>query len=435
MNYQPGQILVVDDNQTNRLTLSLSLKSQGYKVDLAESGQQALAMLRQHPFDLLLLDIMMPDLDGYQVLAQIKQDRTLRDIPVIVISALEEMESVIKCIEMGAEDYLPRSFDPILLRARIAASLEKKRLRDQEREYLDQVKLLTDAAAAIEAKTFDPVTLADLAGRTDPLGQLARVFQQMAYQIKSREEELKRQNRVKSGFIGVITHELRSPFVSAALSVQLLQRYLERNMLEELAERIKKMDKELYEGRRMIDTLISFASLVEKQGDLYLEPTDLAHLIRAAVAPLEKIATARQIKLSYHLSSHLPPTQVDRGRMSEAIYQLTHNAIKFNHEGGAVEISCYATETQIVFKVKDTGPGIAPGELDHIWNAFAQLADEVKRGVVGLGLGLALVKFVIDAHQGEVAIKSTPGQGSTCGFRIPISGPNIVATTTVGGPG
>ncbi|MGI9304817.1 MAG: adenylate/guanylate cyclase domain-containing protein, partial [Gammaproteobacteria bacterium] len=125
-----GHILVVDDNRLNRMKLSRTLELQGRTVATAEDGQQALEMLGVQSFDVVLLDIIMPTLDGHQVLERMKQDDVLRDIPVIVISALEEMESVIRCIEMGAEDYLPKSYDPVLLRARIGSCLEKKRLRE-----------------------------------------------------------------------------------------------------------------------------------------------------------------------------------------------------------------------------------------------------------------------------------------------------------------
>jgi serine phosphatase RsbU (regulator of sigma subunit) len=136
MTNAPGKILVVDDNQINRMILTRALAEQGYHSATAENGQQALDALRADAFDVVLLDILMPEMDGYQVLEQLKADANLRNIPVIVISALDEMESAIRCIEMGAEDYLPKPFNPVLLRARIGASLEKKRLRDQEHLYL-----------------------------------------------------------------------------------------------------------------------------------------------------------------------------------------------------------------------------------------------------------------------------------------------------------
>jgi len=136
-----GYILVVDDNRLNRLKLAHSLERQGYTVATAEDGQQALDMIRAQSFDLVLLDIVMPEMDGYQVLERVKGDSTLRDIPIIVISAIGEMDSVVRCIEMGAEEYLPKPFNPVLLEARIGACLEKKRLRDQEQAYLWQLQL------------------------------------------------------------------------------------------------------------------------------------------------------------------------------------------------------------------------------------------------------------------------------------------------------
>ena len=141
-NKEGGRILIVDDNRMNRLKLSMSLTQQGYQVATAESGPQALDMLASDPMDVVLLDILMPEMDGHQVLKRIKDDPKLRDIPVIVISALDEYDSVVRCIEMGAEDYLPKSFDPVLLHARLSASLQRKKLRDLEKKYLQQEMML-----------------------------------------------------------------------------------------------------------------------------------------------------------------------------------------------------------------------------------------------------------------------------------------------------
>lgn len=136
MTRHTGTILVVDDNATNRLKLSMAVGHLGHSTRQAEHGRQALEVLREGGIDLMLLDILMPEMDGYQVLDVMKSDATLRDIPVIVISAVDEMASVVACIERGAEDYLPKNFDPVLLEARINASLEKKRLRDAVMEQM-----------------------------------------------------------------------------------------------------------------------------------------------------------------------------------------------------------------------------------------------------------------------------------------------------------
>jgi len=135
-------LLVVDDNEDNRYTLTRRLNRQGYEnLTTAENGREALDLLAKRPFDLVLLDIMMPVMNGYEVLEHIKSDMALRDIPVIMISAVDEMESIVRCIKAGAEDHLPKPFNASLLKARIGASLEKKRLRDQEASYLKQIEV------------------------------------------------------------------------------------------------------------------------------------------------------------------------------------------------------------------------------------------------------------------------------------------------------
>ncbi|MEO8537831.1 MAG: adenylate/guanylate cyclase domain-containing response regulator [Betaproteobacteria bacterium] len=131
-----AQLLVVDDNKVNRLLLTRSLVLQGHAVASAENGRIALEMLRGQRYDLVLLDIEMPEMDGFQVLEQMMSDLVLRDLPVIVTSSLEGMENVVRCIELGAEDYLPKPVNAVLLKARINASLDKKRLRDQQQALM-----------------------------------------------------------------------------------------------------------------------------------------------------------------------------------------------------------------------------------------------------------------------------------------------------------
>src|SRR5256886_15476428 len=131
-----ARLLVVDDNKVNRLLLTRSLELRGHSTASAETGRVALEMLRREPFDVLLLDMEMPEMDGFQVLEQLVNDRQLRDLPVIVTSSLEGIDNVVRCIELGAEDFLTKPINPVLLKARIGASLEKKRLRDQQKELV-----------------------------------------------------------------------------------------------------------------------------------------------------------------------------------------------------------------------------------------------------------------------------------------------------------
>src|SRR5512134_1430106 len=149
----PARLLVADDNKVNRLLMQRSLELQGHRVALAENGRLALEKLRAEPFDLLLLDIEMPEMDGYAVLEAMKADLALRDLPVIVTSSVEGLDNIVRCIELGAEDYLHKPVNPVLLKARLGASLEKKRLRDQQKELVKRFAT-REVAADLDAQGF-----------------------------------------------------------------------------------------------------------------------------------------------------------------------------------------------------------------------------------------------------------------------------------------
>jgi class 3 adenylate cyclase len=162
-----GVIFVVDDNEENRDMLARRLRRQGYEVLTAAGGRPALETLARTPIDLVLLDVMMPDLDGYSVLKQIKGDAALRDIPVLMISALDELDSVVRCIQLGADDYLGKPFDPVLLQARIGACLEKKRLHDQEARHRRELAQWNET---LERRVAEQVA------QLEKLGRLKRFF-------------------------------------------------------------------------------------------------------------------------------------------------------------------------------------------------------------------------------------------------------------------
>jgi CheY-like chemotaxis protein len=207
-----GSILVVDDSDINRDVLARQLARQGHRAIGVADGRTALELLRAQPVDLVLLDVMMPGLNGYEVLRRLKADAGLRDLPAIMISALDELDSAVRCIALGAADYLPKPCNPVLLRARIGACLEQKRLRDQEVTYRRSVARVTAAASAVEAGRFDPASLDEVAGRTDALGQLARVFRRMAREVEAREARLRRE-----------VHELRIEIDEARQSRQVAE--------------------------------------------------------------------------------------------------------------------------------------------------------------------------------------------------------------------
>jgi len=185
-----GTILIVDDETNNRNVLERHLKRQGYEVVCAGDGETAIHSVHHSSYDVVLLDVRMPGMDGHEVLRRLKQDSATHDIPVVMISAADDLSTIAACIEAGADDFLPKPFDPVILHARVGACVEKKRLRDLEVDYLRQVERVADAATAVERGTYEAGSLTKVAERGDALGRLARVFDSMAVGVKARERRL-----------------------------------------------------------------------------------------------------------------------------------------------------------------------------------------------------------------------------------------------------
>jgi len=196
MSENAARILVVDDQRVHRDKLMLAVRALGHQVDAVANGAAALARLNAESFDLVLLDILMPDMDGFEVMTFMQRDRRLRDIPVIVVSALEgEMAAVVRAVEIGAEDVLPKRFDPVLLEARLDSALERRRVRAREIEHHHHMNLLTDAAALLERHSIEPqhLPIEQTCQREDAIGRLARVFRAMSRNVHARDTRLQQQ--------------------------------------------------------------------------------------------------------------------------------------------------------------------------------------------------------------------------------------------------
>lgn len=197
-----GTVLVVDDDRISRRKLALAVKSLGHDPVEADGGAMALSLAKEREFDLILLDILMPEMDGFEVLQALAADPALAEIPVLVISGLDgDMASVVRAIELGATDFLPKSFDATLFRARVSASIEKRRLRKAELDHLRQVDKLIAAAEQMDSSMFHPrkLGLDEVAARSDAVGKLGRVFRDMAMHVYARERQLQRNLRTARG--------------------------------------------------------------------------------------------------------------------------------------------------------------------------------------------------------------------------------------------
>ena len=367
----PGLILVVDDDAGNRDVLSRRLARQGHHVETADSGLEALRRMRSTAFDVVLLDIMMPDMDGYEVLSRIRSDEAFRHVAVIMISAIDEVRSVVRCIEAGADDYLAKPFDPTLLKARIGASLEKKRGRDRE--------------AALYA------------------------------QLQQNYERLQEIEKLRDDMRNMIVHDLRTPLTAVIVGVEMLESQGELSVMQ------RQMIDIAAGGGRTLLGMINDLLDVEKMesGTMLLQATELsaATLVAAALEQVGSLAEMEGTALVSGLDAGLPAFTGDEGKLTRTLVNLVANAIKFTRAGTVTVTASQPGPESIRFAVRDTGTGIPAESFERIFEKYGQL-DAGHR--VGTGLGLAFCKLAVEAHGGRIDVESTPGVGSTFSFTIPV---------------
>lgn len=270
-------------------------------------------------------------------------------------------------------------------------------------------------------------TLADQAAVALENARLVENLLQLNKDLKATSRQLDAANRqlteldhLKSAFIGVVTHELRSPFINIDFSLQLIERHGLDHLTADQQEQFQQLNKQVKSAKQMIDNLVNFASFLSKRGELHLTQVDLLPIIKEAVMPNNPLINKNHLKLHIEIPADFPGVTGDQERLKDAIYQLINNAVKFTPVNGDIWVRCRQLPQTIRLEVQDNGIGVPADKLPHLWEGFAQMSDPLLRGLEGLGLGLTLVKYVANAHGGEVFAESQVGVGSTFGFQIPL---------------
>ena len=379
-----GHILVVEDSPTNRELLIYRLEQHGYTVDIAANGRRALEKMAEASFDLVLLDVMMPEMDGYEVLHLMKADPNWRHIPVIMISALDEIDSIVRCIEMGAEDYLPKPFNPVLLKARVSACLEKKRLRDQEVHFHEQ-----------QMELFK--------------------------QLEANYQRLQELESLRDSLTGMIVHDLRTPLTSLLTGLQTVE--LLGDLNEDQTEFLGVSIQGGHTLLSMINDLLDISKM--EAGSLTLDYKDLApaDLVERALKQVGALAEYKRITLVADSATAPSALPADEEKLLRILINLLGNSIKFTPDGGTITVSARPAEdaNAVLFSVADTGEGIPKEAFQKIFEKFGQVETRKSGRKMSTGLGLTFCKMTVEAHGGRIWVESELGQGSTFLFTIPLT--------------
>jgi signal transduction histidine kinase len=360
---QPPSILVVDDTPANLQLLSGMLKDRGCKVRPVSSGQEALQAARRIPPDLILLDINMPEMNGYEVCQRLKADPELKDIPVLFISALNETADKVKAFGAGGVDYVIKPFQFAEVDARVQTHLE---LRRQKRA------------------------------------------------LQESYERLKELERLRDSLTHMIVHDMRSPLSAIVASLELLQTVMPAQP-SDLASMLRAARSSAAMLTEMVAQLLDISRLEAGQMPLHKTQCDLTKTAQGVIDSLAASTAGRHLRLS---APEPVPALCDADIVRRIISNFLGNALKFTPREGEISTSVTREKTAVRVAVKDNGAGIPPQYHQKIFEKFGQVDGKEKK--LGIGLGLTFCKLAVEAHGGRIGLESQVSQGSTFWFTLPL---------------
>ena len=368
-------LLIVDDEERNIRLLKAMLTAKNYNLLEASHGEEALRLVSETPPDMILLDVMMPQMDGFEVCRRLKEDGKTKAIPIIMVTALSEKQHRIKAMEVGADDFISKPVDYTELTIRVNSLLRIKSYQDE----------LSQSLQVIAAKN-------------------------------AKMEELE---RVRDGLAHMIIHDLRNPLtaISAFLQLSIMD---PGGLSEKNKERVERCIHFSQELERMIQNLLDISKMENGKMELNREKISLPDLITETLKRFAPTVEERQISLSFSGNDNLPPILIDRSIVKRVVTNLVDNAIRYTSKGGSIEVATHTTPDQetLCLEVKDSGMGIPPEYQEKIFNKFEQVKLKKAGDRAGSsGLGLTFCKMAIEAHGGKIGVESE-GLGKGCTFRI-----------------
>jgi two-component system, sensor histidine kinase and response regulator len=381
------KILIVDDNPKNR-AICEEIFEEDFDLVHAEDGTSALRLARERHPDVVLLDVMMPGVNGYEVCQRMKADPDIGHIPVIIVSAKGQTNEIIEGFDSRADDYIVKPFVNSELRARVRATL---RLKDAQEE----------------------------------LQQANRKLHEHTRQLEEANERLKELDRIKAGFTAMLVHDLRSPLSVVQVTLQML----ESDSLVAQSEYQTLIRESLASCNDLFELTSDLMEIFRSESTtmvLSLTRMSLQKLVEEACRQATVLAKKKDITIDLSLPGEPALIRADSYKLQRALTNLLSNAVKFTPRGGTIGLHVTILESSgsvdvspdVLIEVIDSGDGIPPHDLPFIFDPYYQA--NTQNSGMGSGLGLAIVKRIVAAHSGEVSVKSKLGQGSRFSIRLPL---------------
>lgn len=361
-----ASILIVDDVPTNIQLVASILAPFEYELSFANSGQDALGQIAETSFDLILLDVMMPGLDGLEVARRLKDNEFTRHIPIVFLTAKSDEDSIVEGFTVGAADYVTKPFNPAELVARVQTHLALKQTQDQ---------------------------------------------------LRHRNVELAEAIQMKNRLLSIASHDLKNPLSAVNGFASMLERNPSVQKEKDLVDMVSFISRAARRMNTLISELLDTAALEMGKFDLKLGSLDPIQIVREVISDNASLAEAKQQSLKLSGKSSL--IDGDIRRLKQVFDNLVSNAIKYSPKGAEINIELSETATTSELRVIDHGPGFSEQDQEKLFGYFQRLSARPTGGEVSTGVGLAIVKQIVELHHGDILLEKTSDQGSTFLVRLP----------------
>lgn len=355
-----GRVLVIDDEEVIRDSCAQALEKEGHIVRCAENGDSGLKLFKQFHPDLVLIDLKMPGMSGMEVLEEI--DSSDPNVVKIVITGFATVSSAVDAMKQGAYDFIPKPFTPDEIRLIVARGLERRRL------------LLESEALRIE------------------------------------------QERIRRNMISLVSHELRSPLAATVQYLEVILGGYAGKISSEANNMIDRCNLRLKEMLELLSRWLSLATFDPNKMAEHFQDISLSEAATESIELLKSLAEEKKVSLSLQTPEDLPPIKGSKVPLEEIFNNLISNAIKYNKEGGWAKVKLYERDQEVWVEISDSGSGIPGEHLPRIFDEFYRVDGRRNAPIKGSGLGLSIVKKMVDAHGGMIDVESRVGEGTT--FRI-----------------